>query len=74
MNALVPEGEVGEVEKEMGEEEMEHGGEEKYDAGPPVTQSDDPLSGGHLLLGASKAPPRPPREGSRVIVHVVVAL
>jgi hypothetical protein len=48
---------VGEVEKEVGEEEeIKADGEEKYDAGPPVTQSDDPLSGGHLLLGASKAP------------------
>lgn len=57
VNTLVPETEVGEVEKEEGgEEQMEGDGEEKYDAGLPVTQSDDPLSGGHLLLGASKAP------------------
>jgi hypothetical protein len=41
----------------MGDEETEEGEEgEKYGAGPPVTQSDDPLSGGHLFLGASKAP------------------
>lgn len=57
MNALVPGEGEGEVEKEVGDEEINVGVEgEKYDAGPPVTQSDDPLSGGHLLLGASKAP------------------
>lgn len=57
VNALVPDMETGEVEKdEVGDEETEEAGEEKYDAGLPVTQSDDPLSGGHLLLGASKAP------------------
>lgn len=39
-----------------------------------VTQSDDPLSGGHFALGMSKPPPRPAREGSRVVVHRAVAL
>jgi len=34
------------------------------DARLPVTQSDDPLSGGHLALGASKAPPGSARKGS----------
>jgi len=75
VKALVPALEVGDVEKEeVGEEQKEEDGEEKYDAGLPVTQSDDPLSGGHLLLGTSKAPPRSPGERSRVIVHVAVAL
>jgi hypothetical protein len=40
----------------------------------PVTRFDDPRSGGHFALGTSKAPPGPPREGSRIIVHIVVAL
>lgn len=44
------------------------------DAGLPLTQSDDPLSGGHFDLGTSKPPPRSARERSGVIVHVVVAL
>ena len=44
------------------------------DAGLPVTQSDDPRSGGHFALGVSKAPPGPSRERSRVVVHVVRAL
>lgn len=39
----------------------------------PVTQTDDPLSGGHFPLGTSKAPPWSARERSGVIVHVVVA-
>lgn len=39
-----------------------------------VTQSDDPLSGGHFTLGMSKTPPGPARERSRVVVHRVVAL
>ena len=39
----------------------------------PVTQTDDPLSGGHFPLGTSKAPPWSTRERSRVIVHVVGA-
>jgi len=43
-------------------------------AGLPVTQIDDPLSGGHLTLGVSKAPPGPARERSRIIVHIVSAL
>jgi len=46
----------------------------EIDAGLPVTQSDDPRSGGHLGLGTSKPPPGPARESSRVIVHVVGAL
>jgi len=37
---------------------------ENIDAGLPVTQSDDPLSGGHFAFGASKAPLGPAREGS----------
>jgi len=44
------------------------------DAGLPVTQSDDPLSGGHLALGMSNAPPGSTRERSRVVVHVAGAL
>jgi hypothetical protein len=40
----------------------------------PVTQSDDPLSGGHLALGMSKTPSGTTRESSRVIVHVICAL
>lgn len=56
----------------------------------PVTQSDDPRSGGHLALGVSKAPleedeqkddrrneytdPGPARERSGIIVHIVGAL
>ena len=64
--------------------------EEIEDAGLPVTQSDDPRSGGHFTLGVSKTPlfrgqmsqgkkisrtyPRPSRERSRVIVHVLGAL
>jgi len=45
----------------------------KNDAGLSVTQSDDPLSGGHFVLGVSKAPPRPSRH-RRVVVHVIHAL
>jgi len=74
VNALVPRMEVGEVEREVGDEDMEVDGEEKYDARPPVTRSDDPLSGGHLTFGASKAPTGTSRERGRVIVHAVVAL
>jgi len=58
-----------EREEEVEEEEMEN-----VDAGLPVTQSDDPLSGGHFDLGTSKPPPGPPREGSRVVVHVLGAI
>jgi hypothetical protein len=47
---------------------------EHIDAGLPVTQSDDPLSGGHFDLGTSKPPPGPPRESSRIIVNVLGAL
>jgi len=47
---------------------------EKFDAGLPVTQSNDPRSGGHLGLGTSKAPPGPSGEGGGVVVHVVFAL
>jgi len=53
---------------------MGSGVEEEIDAELPVTQSDDPRSGGHFALGTSKAPPRPAREGGRIIVHIVVAL
>ena len=35
---------------------IEEGEEERSDAGLPVTQSDDPLSGGHLERGTSKSP------------------
>lgn len=41
------------------------------DARLSLTQSDDPLSGGHLALGVSKTPPRPSRERSGVVVDVV---
>jgi len=47
---------------------------EENDAGLPVTQSDDPRSGGHFGVGTSKAPPGPAREGSRIIIHVICAL
>lgn len=53
---------------DSGEEEMEPESLEKIDAGLPVTQSNDPPSGGHFSLGASKAPPGPSREGSGIIV------
>jgi hypothetical protein len=46
----------------------------KSDARLPVTQSDDPRSGGHFALGASKAPPGSARERSGIIVHIVGAL
>jgi len=59
-----------EIEGEEGETEML----EMEDAGLPVTQSDDPRSGGHFALGVSKAPPRPSRERGRVEVLVVRAL
>jgi hypothetical protein len=45
---------------------------ENVDAGLPVTQSDDPLSGGHFAFGTSKPPPGTAREGGRIIVHIVV--
>lgn len=47
---------MGDVEKEAGDEDTDDGGKEKKGAELPVTQSDDPRSGGHLFLGASKAP------------------
>lgn len=47
---------------------MEDGNE---DAGLPVTQSDDPPSGGHFCLSTSKPPPCTATEGSRVKVLVV---
>ena len=47
---------MGGVEKEVGDEGMDGDGKEKKGAELPVTQSDDPRSGGHLLLGTSKAP------------------
>jgi len=52
VNALEPGAEGGDVEKE----DIDGGGKEEKGAELPVTQSDDPRSGGHLLLGASKAP------------------
>jgi len=71
----------GELEARLleGDEEGEEVGESslwrgKNDAGLAVTQSDDPLSGGHFVLGVSKAPPRPSRHRRRVVVHVVHAL
>jgi len=57
-----------------GEEEIKLLEVENNDAGLPVTQSDDPPSGGHFGLGASKAPPRSAREGSRIIIHIICAL
>jgi len=56
------------VERSDGEED------EKIGVRLSVTQSGDPLSGGHLALGMSKTPPGPARERGRVIVHGVVAL
>jgi len=53
---------------EQGEEWLE-GAMEKTDAELPVTQSDDPRSGGHFALGMSKPPLGPTRERSGV-VHV----
>lgn len=58
----------------VGEVEKEEGGEEENSAGPSVTQSNDPLSGGHFALGMSKAPLGSAREGSRVVVLVSAAL
>lgn len=52
----------------------EDGEEGKVGARLSVTQSDDPLSGGHFALGVSKPPPGPARERGRVIVPRVVAL
>jgi hypothetical protein len=71
--------ELGLLYFESGEEEGDDEGDsEKWygekNAGLPVTQSNDPRSGGHFALGASKAPHRPSREGSGVVVHVVSAL
>jgi hypothetical protein len=53
---------------------MLQGLEGKNDAGLPVTQSNDPRSGGHFALAMSKAPLGSAREGSRVVVFVVAAL
>jgi len=50
-----------------------NGDVEKMDTWLPVTQSDDPLSGGHFALGTSKPPLRSAREGSGVVVHIVAA-
>jgi hypothetical protein len=60
-------GEGGEI-RWSGNEEVEN-----IDARLPVTQSDDPLSGGHFALGTSKPPLGSARERSRVVVHVVGA-
>lgn len=46
----------GEEDGEVLLEEVEWGEREKMDAGLPVTQSDDPLSGGHFAEGTSKPP------------------
>jgi len=46
---------------------------EILDARLSVTQSNDPLSGGHFALGTSKTPPGPATEGSGIVVHVVSA-
>jgi len=46
----------------------------RKDAELSLTQFDDPLSGGHFVLGVSKAPPRPSRQGGRVVVHIFHAL
>lgn len=43
-------------------------------AGLSVTQSGDPLSGGHFCEAASKAPPGSARERSRVVIHILSAL
>lgn len=59
---------------DSGEEEMEPESLEKIDAGLPVTQSNDPPSGGHFSLGTSKAPPGPSREGSGIRVLFIGAL
>jgi len=55
---------------DSGEEEMEPDSLEKIDAGLPVTQSNDPPSGGHFSLGTSKAPPGPSREGRIRVLYV----
>ena len=54
---------LGDIARERNFESVRYlSGEEVYvslantDARLPVTQSDDPLSGGHFTLGASKAP------------------
>jgi hypothetical protein len=59
---------------DSGEEEMEPESLEKIDAGLPVTQPNDPLSGGHFSSGTSKAPPGPSREGSGISVLFISAL
>jgi len=43
-------------------------------AGLPVTQTDDPPSGGHFLRGASKTPPCPATERSAVKIFVFRAM
>jgi len=51
---------------------LDEGDEEgDFDARLSVTQSCDPLSGGHFGVGASNAPPRSARERSGVVVEVV---
>jgi len=52
----------------------ESGDWEMIGARLPVTQSDDPPSGGHFAVGMSKTPSGSARERSRVIEHVVGAL
>jgi len=70
--------ELVEIGEEAGEEDAEEEAEsvrwKNSDAGLPVTQPNDPRSGGHFALGASKAPPRPSRERGGIVVHVVSAL
>jgi len=66
---------IGLVGFSEGEGENDESGDwEIIGARLPVTQSDDPLSGGHFALGMSKTPSGSARERSRVIVHVVGAL
>jgi len=51
-----------------GVERSVNGEVENMDARLPVTQSDDPLSGGHFALGTSKPPLGSARERSGIIV------
>lgn len=41
---------------------------ENDDGGTPVTCPTDPL-GGHFSTGTSKTPPRPAREGGRIVIY-----
>jgi len=66
--SIVPNDDSVDERSEEGEEEGAN------DARLSVTQSDDPLSGGHFAVGTSKPPPRPARERSRVVVHRIGVL